>query len=235
MLDNAVYTSLLGPHRAFAAGDERAVRYRAEVSVFHGAPDDTPESWDALARNAGPDRTVVVLRAIPVNPPERWAAGFVGSGHQMVLDAPPADVEVPERDPLTGEPVELRDLGDDDVPAMLELVATTRPGPFSPRTIELGGYVGVVVGGALVAMAGERLHPPGWAEISAVCTHPDAQRRGWASLLTSLVASRIAARGEQVLLHVADSNHGARAAYERLGFRVRAEVTFGAFRVPDES
>ncbi len=52
-------------------------------------------------------------------------------------------------------------LGPADVPEMLDLVERTRPGPFLPRTVELGTYLGIRRGGALIAMAGERLHPPG--------------------------------------------------------------------------
>jgi hypothetical protein len=39
---------------------------------------------------------------------------------------------------------------------MLELARRTKPGPFLPRTVELGTYLGLRRGGALVAMAGER-------------------------------------------------------------------------------
>ena len=66
----------------------------------------------------------------------------------------------------------------DDIGEMLALVELTRPGPFSVRTVELGGYVGVFDGDRLVAMAGQRLAPPGFREISAVCTHPDFRGRG---------------------------------------------------------
>jgi hypothetical protein len=45
---------------------------------------------------------------------------------------------------------------------MLKLVRDTDPGPFLPRTIELGRYVGIRDGGVLIAMAGERFHFDGW-------------------------------------------------------------------------
>jgi hypothetical protein len=40
-------------------------------------------------------------------------------------------------------------LGAADVPEMLALVKRTRPGPFLPRTIELGRYLGA--GGGILA------------------------------------------------------------------------------------
>jgi predicted GNAT family acetyltransferase len=81
-------------------------------------------------------------------------------------------------------------------------------------------------------MAGRRLRPPGHCEISAVCTHPDARRRGYASILTADVARAIAAEGDTPMLHVATTNHSARAVYEQLGFHVRRVVSFSAFRPP---
>ena len=114
---------------------------------------------------------------------------------------------------------------------MLALVERTRPGPFLPRTIELGTYLGVRDDGVLVAMAGERLHPPGWTEISAVCTDPAARGRGLATRLVRALVHGIRARGEQPFLHAAADNP-AIGLYESLGFRHRRGVTFAAARVP---
>lgn len=124
------------------------------------------------------------------------------------------------------------ELGTEDVPDMLDLVARTKPGPFWPRTRELGTYLGVRVDGVLVAMAGERLRPPGWTEISAVCTAVDARGQGHAARLVNALATRIVARRERPFLHVAEANTGAIALYERLGFKTRRPVTFRGFRTP---
>ena len=97
-----------------------------------------------------------------------------------------------------------------DVPEILDLVARTQPGPFRPRTIELGTYLGFRHDGALVAMAGERLHPAGWTEISAVCTDPAYRGRGLATRLVSAVGAGIAERGDRVLLHARPQPDGDR-------------------------
>ena len=104
------------------------------------------------------------------------------------------------------------------------------PGPFAPRTIELGGYVGVVEDGRLLAMAGERMAVPGHTEVSGVCTHPDARRRGYGAALTAHVAAGIQARGETPFLHVVAGNDGARRVYEQLGFTHRCDVGFAGVR-----
>ena len=55
----------------------------------------------------------------------------------------------------------LLELGDADVPEMLALTELTQPGPFGPRTHDLGRYIGIRVDGRLAAMAGERMRPDG--------------------------------------------------------------------------
>ncbi len=115
---------------------------------------------------------------------------------------------------------------------MLALVELTQPGPFRPRTIELGHYFGIFEDGALVAMAGERLQTPEFTEVSAVCTHPSARGRGLAAALSHRVATGILARGQTPILHVALTNVGARRVYERLGFVVRRELEFVAVETP---
>ncbi|WP_426503458.1 GNAT family N-acetyltransferase [Dactylosporangium sp. McL0621] len=124
------------------------------------------------------------------------------------------------------------ELGRADVPDMLALIDATRPGPFWPRTIELGAFYGVRDNGALLTMAGERLRPPGWTEISSVCTAPQARGRGLAAQVVRAAADRITARGERPFLHVVDTNLDAIRLYERLGFVVRTRVRFHGYRVP---
>jgi predicted GNAT family acetyltransferase len=124
------------------------------------------------------------------------------------------------------------ELAAESVPEMLDLIERTRPGPFWPRTHELGPSLGIRDGGTLVAMVGERLRPPGWTEISAVCTAPEARGRGHAVRLLRALIARVVARGDRPFLHVAEENSGALALYERLGFETRKHVTFRGFRTP---
>ncbi len=235
VLDNAGWHALDGPHAPFAQGVGKARRYRPDVSVFHAAPDDGADAWAAL-EDLTVDGMVVLFRGLPMSPPSGWQRVRGGDAHQMVLDGPSRPVRgLPAVDAATGSRVTSRTLVDDDLEEMTSLVALTEPGPFRPRTIDLGGYTGIFHDQRLVAMAGQRLRPPGYCEVSAVCTHPDARRRGYASVVSSRVAAAIAARGEVPLLHVATTNPSARAVYEQLGFRTRGIVTFAVFRAPDRS
>jgi predicted GNAT family acetyltransferase len=106
---------------------------------------------------------------------------------------------------------------------MLELTARTEPGPFLARTITLGGYVGIRRNGALVAMAGRRMHPPGWIEVSAICTDPSQRGRGLGRRVTAAVIRGIRADGAQPFLHVLQTNP-ARHLYESMGFTPTREL-----------
>jgi predicted GNAT family acetyltransferase len=82
----------------------------------------------------------------------------------------------------------------------------------------------------VVAMAGERMKPEGFTEVSGVCTLPDYRGRGYAGGLMRVVAARILARGEMPFLHVYADNAGAIALYETLGFRFRRALTMTVIR-----
>ena len=69
--------------------------------------------------------------------------------------------------------------------------------------------------------AGERLRLSGFAEVSAVATHPDHRGRGYAKALISAVMESMASRGDRAFLHVWPDNVSAIAAYTALGFSPR--------------
>ena len=115
-------------------------------------------------------------------------------------------------------------LSEGDVPEMLALTALTHPGPFRSQTYTLGTYLGVRVDGRLAAMAGQRMHVPGYREISAVCTHPDFQGLGYARMLVSRLVAETFDRGLVPFLHVEEANQRAQALYGNLGFVERARL-----------
>ena len=116
------------------------------------------------------------------------------------------------------------ELGAEDVAAMRELTAIAEPGPFGPRTHELGRYLGIRRDGRLLAMAGERLRLPGHVELSAICVHPDGRGQGYAKTLTQALLKGVFDAGQIPFLHVRPDNVGAVKLYRRLGFEVRREI-----------
>jgi ribosomal protein S18 acetylase RimI-like enzyme len=220
-LDNPVRSSLLGPHARFAQRHGGVLRYPPAVSPFAAMPDQPGDrDWADAAALAGLGG-LVALAGVTMPPPAGW---------KPVLSIP--CVQMTGAGAAAAPDDEAVRLGAPDVPQMLGLVARTEPGPFLPRTIEMGTYLGIRRGGALVAMAGERLHLPGWTEISAVCTDGAYRGRGLGTRLTLAVAAGIRARGETPFLHVRASNAGAIRLYEALGFRFRRHVLFSATWAP---
>ncbi|HTJ33898.1 MAG TPA: GNAT family N-acetyltransferase [Dactylosporangium sp.] len=223
VLDNPAWHSLNGPHARFAQAHGAARRYHPDVSVFVGLPDVRDgDVWRDLASLVGSGVEVPITGA-DVAPPSGWEPVTQGKGVQMVDDGVDAR---PDADAVV--------LGAADAAEMSELVARTNPGPWRTRTFELGTYLGIRRDGRLVAMAGERLHPPGWTEISAVCTDAAHRGQGLAARLVRAVAHNIRSRGDQVLLHAAATNTNAIRLYHALGFRIRRETTFAVYRTPAE-
>ncbi len=214
LLDDPVYASLCGAHAPLAQVSGRVRRYPSDVAPFLALPSPpSAEDWEHAAQLVPPGTYVAC----------RHGAAELRSGW---LEVQAFDVVQMVEEGVTGAecPQALR-LGPADVPEMLELVAATEPGPFLPRTIELGAYLGVRRDGALIAMAGERLRPRGWTEISAVCTHPEHRGQGLASRLMGALIEDIRRRSECAFLHVMATNTGAIRLYEALGFRVRRGTT----------
>ena len=228
-LDALAWHALGSTHAHLArpdpGGGDVARAYDAEVTAFAGLRDGSEAAWKVLAGLLAPAEVVILSGRGPFDPPPGWIVEGGAHGDQMVLER---FEDVPE-----AAPVEIVNLGEHDVPQMLDLVRRTEPGPFRRRTIEMGDYYGVFTRGRLVAMAGERLQTPDYAEISAVCTDPAARGRGLAAALTRHVAAAMVNRGQTPLLHVEEHNDVARRVYERLGFRTRVRVPFVAVRAPN--
>ncbi|MFE9724928.1 GNAT family N-acetyltransferase [Streptomyces sp. NPDC005794] len=223
-LDNPARASLTGPHARFAERRGRILRYRPDVTPWLALPDaPDAQDWADVAALAGPG-AAVTLTAFRELPPADWEIVFQAEGVQMVDETVDA---APDAEALL--------LGPADVPEMLDLVGRTRPGPFLPRTVELGTYLGIRRSGVLVAMAGERLHPAGWTEISGVCTDSSVRGQGLATRLIRAVAHGIRERGETPFLHAAGSNTSAIRLYESLGFALRRKTSFLSAVVPADA
>jgi ribosomal protein S18 acetylase RimI-like enzyme len=214
-LDNPIWNAMTSAHRPMARINGRAARYPGEVSPLTGLADLTPQAFEDLKALVSSEEQVALFTTAPVDVPADWQVVKARYIDQMVCAEPP---------PLSGQVFVT--LGPDDVADMLALTALTEPGPFAARTHEMGHYVGVrTPDGRLAAMTGQRLGLDDFTEISAVCTHPDFQGRGYAKALVAYQAARIHAEGRTPFLHVKTEN-GAKVVYEKLGFRVRRPIRY---------
>jgi ribosomal protein S18 acetylase RimI-like enzyme len=217
LLDNPIWHSLSTQQSSLAQGNALARRFPSDVAPFGGLVDQSPAAYDALERIRPGAVAALFLDAEP-NLPAPWQMVHSAEICQMMYESTlPGLLHAQDNQTF-------RELTKADVPEMLALTKLTEPGPFLPRTIELGIYLGIHHAGSLVAMAGERLHLTGFTEISAVCTHPQHQARGYGKALMSALISRIQRRGETPFLHVRTENVTAIRLYEKLGFRRRAQL-----------
>ena len=100
-----------------------------------------------------------------------------------------------------------------------------------PETLELGPFYGIVEEERLVAAAGTYYVTDWIGELGMVGVLPRYRRRGYARLVSHLVARDILAHAKKVCLHVARSNAAAHALYRSMGYRDVAEPFLVAWRV----
>ena len=223
-LDNPFWSSLQTRHRHLAIGAGNVARYPPEFAPFLGIAEAGADVEAGLASLVAPDETVLLLGVAPARS-QGWRPESLGELAQMICDEPLDIPDGPEVVPL----------GDAQRTDVLALTALVYPHYFRPRTMELGRYFGMYVpdergDDRLAAMIGERLGTETHVEMSAICTHPDFEGRGYASRLTAFLTNETLERGQTPFLHVSLENPRAKGLYERLGYRLRRMISFWSLR-----
>ncbi len=216
ILDNPIFNALSSGNENFSIGNDRAKFFLPDIALFAGIKEYSQSDFNALFRISPAESIFILFAPAGLQIPEQWKVTRQMEILQMVYDrtAPP---------PATDH--SFADLQERHVPDMLALTKMTNPGPFLPGTIRFGNYKGIFDGNRLVAMAGQRLQPTPYIEISAVCTHPDYVGKGYAGMLIADQISRILAGPGMPFLHVRDDNAIAGKLYQKLGFRARKKLT----------
>lgn len=211
-LDNPVWASLASLHAGFARRSGAAASYPSQVAPFVAIenPDADATALDAVVE---PGENVLFVGPSPQLPPH-WKAGEAVAIAQMVCERP---LQMPDGPAITA-------LGDADTADVLDLIARVYPHYFRPRTVEMGRYFGIRIDGRLAAIIGERMGFPGHRELSAICTDPAFLGRGLARRLMAHLANDILASQALPFLHVSHQNARAKALYEHVGFRFRADI-----------
>ncbi|MGY3278292.1 ribosomal protein S18 acetylase RimI-like enzyme [Bradyrhizobium sp. S3.7.6] len=184
LLDRPIWSALTTSQKHLAEGGPRARRYPVDMTPFADMVDMSEASFAALGDLLAGSQVAALFTPEPVDVPANFKVVLAETGEQMI--GSPADS--PLRD------AEIVKLSAADVAAMMALTELTKPGPFALRTHELGTFLGIRVGGELVAMTGERMKPGKFVEMTAVCVHPDYRGRGYAQALLAAVARRIERR-----------------------------------------
>lgn len=215
MLDNPMWNSLATRQASIAQVQGTARRYPAAVAPFAGVGEASESSSSDLCALISPGEKVGILSVIPPLD-EGWTLVKEIEIHQYVWP-----------DELRGE--ESWDavlLGEEHIPAMIELTTAVYPAYFRPETARLGDYFGVLLEGRLAAMAGIRMSMDGYQELSAICTHPDFRGRGFARALTRHLVWHVQRQSDVPFLHTEFDNFSAKKLYEALGFILRKKLPF---------
>lgn len=212
-LDNVIWKALSTLQADRSRGGAAARRFRPEFAPFAGMPELSEPGLVALATDMAPGEVAALKQPVDFDPGPFFDLVDRKNLMQMVGPVDGA-ARAPER---------FRQLASIDAARMAALTKLTAPGPWFERTAELGRFIGFEVDGQLVAMAGERLHVPGFTEISAVCCHPEWRGQGLAADMMRLLSQGIVARGETPFLHVLAENESAIRLYEKLGLRTRMQ------------
>jgi GNAT superfamily N-acetyltransferase len=209
LLANIAWHTLAGPHSKFAIGTADARRYAPGFSPIVGFADAEHPNFDGLVPYC--ERAEhFYCDGWAGRPPAGWRIDSESTMFKMLWKS---STDVADEAPEAAVPLTRMHASQ-----AIELVALTHPGPFGPRTLELGDYFGIFDGQRLVAMAGERMNAGTLREISGVCTHPDFQGRGIARRLIAKLIYRQRRRAETPFLHVMSDNEIARRLYRRMGF-----------------
>ena len=222
-LDNPVWEALNGPHARFGVRLRQAARYDLDVVPIGALEEPTPGALRDLAELVETGRHV----AIP------WFDPNAELGADWELRVRLELLQMVCRAPCEGAKDGLEPLACEDGAELLALAELTQPGPFTARSVELGGFLGVRDGGRIVAMAGRRFAPPGFIEVSGVCTHPSARGRGLAEKLVRAVTAAIQEEGAVAFLHVATASPSVKtstALYRRLGYEPRRTVSLAVLQ-----
>jgi ribosomal protein S18 acetylase RimI-like enzyme len=213
-LDHPIWNALTTRQQGLAEGGALARRYPPAIAPFAAMADPSPQSFAALGALMSGSEIAVLFTPDPVTAPADFKVLLAETGEQMI--------GMPAESPSRG--VEIVALGANDVAAMMALTELTKPGPFTPRTHELGTFLGIRSEGDLVAMAGERMKPADYTEITAVCVHPSHRGRGYGQMLLAAIARKISGRTEIPFLHVFSNNSSAIALYQRQGMEIRRRL-----------
>ena len=214
VLDDVFWQAMQGAQARFTEGNAIARRYARGFSPIIAFADREQPDFAALVPVCDVGERFY-CEGWSGAPPPGWDVVLESTMLRMVWDVAMPDAD-PAEDAVPLQPAHAAQA--------VALATLTNPGPFGPRTPELGEYFGVFAGGSLIAMAGERLEAGRLREVSGICTHPASQGRGLAARLTLKLVRRQLQRGLRPFLHVMSKNTGARALYEKLGFVLYRET-----------
>jgi len=218
-LQNPVWASLMQTHKKFELEYFGVKFYDPAICPF-GAFSEDYDTKKALNKYAELTDSFFLVseNKTPVFDKNRIALENKIDGCQMVLENL-NEVEIKE---------EIVPLTEEYIDEIYDLVWLVMPGYYRKKTFEMGNYFGIFRDDKLVSIAGQRMQTDTFIEVSAVVTHPDYTKRGYASQLIVHTTKEIIKENKLPILH---TNKGNKAIplYEKLGYKISRDMNFWMF------
>jgi len=215
-LENPVWASLNETHKKFVIEYDGIQFYHPDICTF-GAFTDVTKTANALNEYSKLSKNFFLVseNEIPQIDSNLVFLEKKIEGCQMVLDNL-IDIEIAETIiPLTKKH---RD-------EIYDLIWLVMPGYYQKRSFEMGAFFGIFKKDKLVSISGQRLQSNDFIEVSAVVTHPDYTRRGYAKQLVAHTTKEILKSKKLPILHTNKGN-SAIPLYETLGYKVSRDMNW---------
>ncbi|QMU30907.1 GNAT family N-acetyltransferase [Adhaeribacter radiodurans] len=216
LLNNPIWFALQSGNKNIASGNAQVKFMQRDIGPFAAMEEYSESNFVYLLEQSKPGDYFILFTHEKIKVPASWTTLVEKTITQMVYLHPSPPSIVADTNLVV--------LEEKDVPAMLDLTQRTKPGPFLSGTIELGNYIGIFEGSKLIAMAGQRLKPGVYTEISAVCTDPAYTGRGLAQKIVTALVNKILAESRIPMLHLNTDNNSAYNLYTKIGFQTRREI-----------
>ena len=213
-LDNPVWFSIAETHHAFGIDHGNIKFYQPEYCPF-GAFIKNENLTTSLESYSSLINHFFIVGEQPMLP-ALLAITDELKGFQMIIEN---KINVETKETIIA-------LNDNHADELYELVNLVQPGYYRKKTMLLGDFFGIFKNEKLVAAAGQRMQMNHFTEISAIVTHPDHIKNGYAQQLTTKIVNDIFTENKIPFLHVLQTNAAAIALYEKLGFKIRREISF---------
>ena len=215
-LKNPVWFSLNETHNKFIIEYDGVHFYHTDVCTF-GAFTDVSKTADALNEYSKLSRNFFLVseNETPIIDTNTVFLEKKIEGYQMVLEEL-VPIEITET---------IVSLTEQHIDEIYELIWLVMPGYYQKKSFDMGDFFGIFKDGKLVSISGQRMQSDDFIEVSAVVTHPDYTRRGFAKQLVTHTTKEILKQNKLPVLHT-DKGNTAIPLYEKLGYKFTRDMNW---------
>lgn len=215
-LKNPVWHSLNETHHKYIITYDGVHFYHPDVCTF-GAFTDVSKTAAALNAYSKLSKNFFLVseNQVPLIDSNNVVLEKKIDGCQLVLDVF-VDVKITE---------EIFPLTQKHMDEIYKLIWLVMPGYYQKKSFDMGRFFGIFKDQKLVSISGQRLQTDDFVEVSAVVTHPDYTRQGFAKQLVAHTTKEILKQKKLPVLHT-DKGNTAIPLYEKLGYKITRDMNW---------